>query len=153
MNLEKLERQTETLALINDELTSRLARQSDSLTKIDNKAVLVIGYALAAASFLAVKHAQPTLTALAYVAYAAAAGFGIMALVIRNYADIEPRPLLTRYSSQSRAATLAVLTANRVQDFELNRSYQQTKARRWQMGLAALLLGTMLMVAAILVQT
>src|SRR6266496_5785751 len=55
MTPDELERQAETLAFINSELVCRLDRQSDSLAKIDNKAVLVVGYALAAASFLATR--------------------------------------------------------------------------------------------------
>src|SRR5258708_37515786 len=66
------EPQAETLDLINSEISASLARQSDSGKNIDTKAVVLVGYAVAAAAFLATRHAQPVLAALAYIAYAAA---------------------------------------------------------------------------------
>src|SRR5260370_17645936 len=64
------EPQAETLDLINSEISASLARQSDSGKNIDTKAVVLVGYAVAAAAFLATRHAQPVLAALAYIAYA-----------------------------------------------------------------------------------
>lgn len=153
MTPEELERQAETLAVINNELVGRLDRQSDSLAKVDNKAVLVVGYALAAASFLATRHAQPVLAILAFAAYAAAVCFGIAAIAVRTYQDIEPRQLFNGYTDRTRAATLAAVAAKRVKHFEFNRGRLNTKAWQWWVSLASLLLGTMLMVAALLVQT
>jgi hypothetical protein len=153
MTPDEVERQAETLALINSELAARLDRQADSLAKIDNKAVLVIGYALAAATFLATRHAQPALTVPAYGLFAVAVGFGIMAVAVRNYQDIEPRPLFTGYVPRSRAATLAAVAAKRVKHFEFNRGRLNRKAWQWWTSLAALVVGTMLMVAAVLVHT
>jgi hypothetical protein len=153
MTPDEVERQAETLALINSELACRLDRQADCLVKIDNKAVVVIGYALAAATFLATRHAQPGLAACAYGAFAVAAGFGITVVAVRNYQDFEPRALFTGYAPRSRAATLAVVAAMRVKHFEFNRGRLNTKAWQWWTSLTALLIGTMLMVAAILVQT
>src|SRR5258708_10562218 len=65
------EPQAETLDLINSEISASLARQSDSGKNIDTKAVVLVGYAVAAAAFLATRHAQPVLAPLAYIAYAA----------------------------------------------------------------------------------
>ncbi len=153
MTPDEVERQAETLALINSELAGRLDRQADSLAKIDNKAVVVIGYALAAVTFLATRLAQPALAASAYAAFAVAVGFGIMVVAVRNYQDIEPRPLFTGYAPRSRAATLAAMAAKRVKHFEFNRDRLNTKAWQWWTSLTALVIGTMLMVAALLVQT
>jgi uncharacterized membrane protein len=152
MTPEELERHADTLAVINNELSSRLDRQSDSLNAIDTKAGLVIGYTLAAASFLATRHAQPVLVGLAYAAYALAAGLGVAALAVWNFREIEPRPLL-RYANRSAAATYAALMATRVQVFDTNQRRQKRKARQWWLSLAAVLAGTILMVSAILVQT
>ncbi len=152
MTPDELERQAETLAFINSELVGRLDRQSDSLAKIDNKAVLVVGYALAAASFLATRHAQPVLASLAYAVYAAAAGCGIATLALRNYPDIDCRWLVNGYAERSRAAILAALAANRVEDFEFKKCRMKAKARGWWVSVAALVIGTILMVTAILVQ-
>src|SRR5258708_21373026 len=65
------EPQAETLDLINSEISASLARQSDSGKNIDTKAVVLVGYAVASAAFLATRHAQPVLAALAYIPYAA----------------------------------------------------------------------------------
>jgi hypothetical protein len=153
MTPEELERQTETLALINSEIVGRLDRQTDCLNRIDTKAVLVVGYAIAAVSFLATRHAQPLLAGLAYAAFAVAAGCGIATLALRNYPDIGCRRLVTGYAGGSRAVILAALVANRVEDFEYKKSRLKAKARGWWISLAALLTGTILMVTAILVQT
>lgn len=59
MTPEELERQGATLKLINTELTARLARQADDSAKVDTKAIVIVGYAVAASSFLAIRHAQP----------------------------------------------------------------------------------------------
>lgn len=57
-----------------------------------------VGYAAAASSFLATRHAQPVLAALAYAAYGLAAGFGIWAYAVRLYQDVpEPRQLFNGY--------------------------------------------------------
>src|SRR5260221_14622151 len=81
------EPQAETLDLINSEISASLARQSDSGKNIDTKAVVLVGYAVAAAAFLATRHAQPVLAALAYIAYAAAGSFGVWAYALPLYQD------------------------------------------------------------------
>jgi hypothetical protein len=71
MTPQQLEERAPTLELINAEITASIARQASSGRNLDTKAVLLIGYAGAAASFLATRHVQPVLAALAYAAYAA----------------------------------------------------------------------------------
>lgn len=143
----------ETLELISNELASSHDRQSGALDKIDNKAVLLVGYALAAGSFLATRSAQPVLAGLAYAAYAVAALFGISAYAIRGYQDIDPRPLYKKYAGKSKAETLAALGAMRVKRYEFNNGLLKKKARQWSRSLAAVIFGTVLMIAAIEVQT
>lgn len=79
MTPEQLENLAPALELINSEITASMARQADASQRLDTKAVLLVGYAGAAASFLATRHAQPVLAALAYAAYGACAGAGIWA--------------------------------------------------------------------------
>ncbi len=153
MRPEELGSQAETLALINTEVTARLERQSSSLDKIDTKAVLLVGYALAAISFLATRSAEIVLAILAYCAFAAAIGFGVAAMSVRAYEDVEPRPLFTKYARLSLPATLAALGATKVKHFEFNNGQLRRKARRWWASLATLLAGTALLAAAIFVQT
>jgi hypothetical protein len=48
MTEDDLEGQTGTLKIVNAELAARLDRQFDSAAKIDNKAVVLVGYTVAA---------------------------------------------------------------------------------------------------------
>lgn len=152
MTPEELEHREDTLSLINTEIASRLDRQSDSLAKIDSKAGLVVGYAFAAASFLATRHAQPILAAFAYVGLGAAAATGVTALAVWNFQDTEPAALLA-HANSSPAAIFAALISRRVMIYRINNAKQRRKARQWWLCLGAAVAGTVLMVLAILVQT
>src|SRR5260370_24086717 len=102
------EPQAETLDLINSEISASLARQSDSGKNIDTKAVVLVGYAVAAAAFLATRHAQPVLAALAYIAYAAAGSFRVWGYAIPPYPDVpDPRQPLHAYLEPPQAAARA----------------------------------------------
>jgi multidrug transporter EmrE-like cation transporter len=146
MTPRQLEERAPTLELINAEITASIARQASSGRNLDTKAVLLIGYAGAAASFLATRHAQPVLAAFAYAAYAAAVAAGIWAAAVRVYQDVpEPRRLFTEYLARSRAETLAALAASRVDAFESNTSKQARKATGWWISLGCLAVGMTLM--------
>lgn len=153
MTPEDLGIQTETLELIKHEVEGRFNRQLDSLNAIDTKAGLVVGYALTAAAFLATRHAQPILVGLADGAYLLAAAFGVAGLAVRNYQDVGARALFNLHAKQSKATALAATTANQIKQIESNHDVLQKKARQWWISLAALMLATLLMVAAMLVQT
>ncbi len=147
---EDLNRQSETLELINDEVTAKLAAQFDSATKIDTKAAVLVGYAGAAASFLATRHAQPIVAALAYVAFGGAAGFGIWAYAVSFYGDVpKPRTLFTKYRARTKAEALAALAATRVKAIESNTPKLDQKVKRWWISLGALAVGMTLMISAI----
>ncbi|QNA75404.1 hypothetical protein C8250_029075 [Streptomyces sp. So13.3] len=152
MTPDELERQVETLDLINNELAARLARQAESGSKIDTKAVLLVGFAATAAQFLASRHAQAVLAGLAFGAYAVAFGFGVSAFRVAAYKDVEPRPMFDRYGRRSKAEALVHLASARVKAFEKNADQHECRAKRWWISLAALTLGLILSVAAI-VQT
>lgn len=146
----ELTRQAETLDLINTEITASLARQSDARTSIDNKAVVLVGYTGAVAGFLATRHPQPVLAVLAYVAFAAAAAFGIWAYAIRYHEDAPaPRELFNEYWRKPKAEALAALAATRAQVFESNTGLEEQKAMRWRLSLVSLIAGMVLMVFAI----
>jgi hypothetical protein len=141
--------QVETLELINAEVTASLARQSDAGGSIDTKAVILVGYAAAVASFLATRHAEPVLAMLAYAAYGIAAGFGIWAYAVRFYQDVpEPRQLFNGYLSRPKAEVLAALAATRVEVFESNERKHVRKVRRWQISVVSLVVGVALMLLA-----
>lgn len=142
--------QVETLELINTEISASLTRQVNSGASIDTKSVILVGYAAAASSFLATRHAQPILATIAYLAYAAAAGFGIWAYAVRLYQDVpSPRHLFNKYLAQPKSETLAALAATRVQAFENNAAKYKRKARRWQISLISLVVGATAMLLAL----
>jgi hypothetical protein len=140
----------DTLELINAEVTASLARLSDSGNSIDTKAAILVGYAAVAASFLATRHAQPVLTALAYAAYGLTVGLGIWAYAVRLYQDVpDPRQLFNSYYARPKTQVLAVLAATRVDAYESNARKHASKARRWWMCVLSLLVGVILMLFAL----
>jgi len=146
------EMQVETLELINAELVGRLARQAESMSKIDTKATALTGIAIAAASFLSTREADSVLAGLAYVSYAAAGGLSFAANAVASYQDAPtPRPLFNKYAAATRTATLAALSATRVKAFEANVPRHARKGRLWAASAGALALGVVLMISAILV--
>ncbi len=146
----QLPQHDDTLELINTEVTASLARLSDSGSRIDTKATFLVGSATTAATFLATRHAETALAALAYAAYGLAAGFGIWAYAVRLYQDVpEPRHLFNSYYAQPRAQVLAALAATRVEAFESNAHKHASKARRWWMSVLSLAVGVTLMLIAL----
>jgi hypothetical protein len=150
MTTDDLNRHAETLELVNAEVTASLAAQFDASAKIDTKAAILVGYAGAAASFLATRHAQPVVAALAYAAFGVAAGSGIWAYAVTFYGDVpKPRTLFTRYRARSKAEVLAALAATRVKVVESNAPKLDRKVKRWWVSLGALAVGMTLMISAI----
>lgn len=148
------EMQQDVLELINTEVAGRLTRQSAAGAQIDTKAIVLVGYVVAASSFLATQHPQPVLAGLAYAAYAGAAGSGILAYAVGTYQDVpDPRRLLNTYGTRSKSDTLARLAATRVEAFERNASKHERKAAEWKVSLAALIIGVALMLASIFAHT
>ncbi len=140
----------QTMEVINAEIAASLARQSESGTKIDTKAIVLVGYAAAAASFLVTRRVQPVLAGLAYAAYAAAVGCGIWAYAVRSYEDVPtPRGLFSAYWDRDRADVLAALAAARVPAFERNAVKHERKARLWLVSLLSLIAGVVLMLLSL----
>jgi hypothetical protein len=88
----------------------------------------------------------------AYVLFAVAAIAGVYALAVRTYKDIEPDGVIA-YSNQSLGVTLAMLIGTRGEAYDVNKGRQRWKAWAWWTCLAAVVAGSALMVASILVQT
>jgi hypothetical protein len=146
---EELSRQSETLDLINSEVTARLAGQFDSADKIDTKASVLVGYAGAAATFLATQHAQAVVAILAYVAFGVAAAAGVWAYAVTFYREVPSPRRLFGYWVLTKAETLRALAATRVQGIEWNNAKLNQKVQRWWISLGALAVGMALMISAI----
>jgi hypothetical protein len=145
--------QAGTWELINNELTSRLARQDQSSSRIETKATVVVGFAATAAQFLATQHASNgVLVCLAFVAYALSFGCCLGAIVISRYRELDPRGLLDVYAWRPRVEVIGRLAAIRVQAYEHNAAKLRRKAIFWWLGLVSLTAGLTLSAIAI-VQT
>jgi len=150
MTSRQLASHADNLQLVNDEVSASLARQAASGDRIDSKSVFLVGYAGAASSFLATRHAQPVLAGAAFAAFAAAAVFGILAYSVRIHNDVpEPRRLVNHYLVMPRTQTLAALAAARVIAFDANAAKHQSKARRWWISLGCVAGGMILMILAL----
>lgn len=147
--------QTETLDLINTEVTTNLAQQDDVSARFESKALALVGYAGALSAFLATRHAQPVLATVAYVAYGLAAGFGIVVFMVgpglKSFSA--PRRLFNNYAQRSKTATLAALSATRVQLYEANIPELRKKYIYLITSLMFLVIGVPFMVASLLTVT
>jgi uncharacterized membrane protein YccC len=141
----------ETLDQINAEIAAAHDRLDYALASADAKTLVVVGYALAAAAFLATQHPELVLAVLAYVVLAVAIGFGILAYRIRDLREIEPRAVFNAYYKQDKATLLRAIAATRARQYEHNKNQLNAKVTLWWRSLAMLLLGTVLMIPAILV--
>ncbi|WP_406452712.1 hypothetical protein OH768_11550 [Streptomyces sp. NBC_01622] len=141
--------QDATLELLNSELASRLTRQSDSLAKIDTKAIFLIGFAATAAQFLATHKHQPVLTYVAFAAYALALAAGMQTFRVADHRDLEARPLLDAHAGLLKGQALAALAAARVVIFERNQERERQKAKLWGISLWSLVVGLVLSTAAL----
>jgi hypothetical protein len=140
----------ETFELINAELAERLKRQIDSGKSIDTKAGILVGFASAAAQFLAARHPQPLLGGVAFTAYAFAVAFGVWTFSVAAYMDVpDPRSLFERYGLRSKRDALTHLAGTRIAAFEANEKKHKIKASRWRISLAFLAVGLVVSVVAI----
>ncbi|MFK0107887.1 hypothetical protein [Streptomyces sp. NPDC091217] len=149
----ELQDQEATLDVLNNELAARLARQSDSLGKIDTKAVFLIGFAATAAQFLATHKHHVVLAYLAFAAYALALLAGVQTFRVADHKDLEPRQLLVAHVRSPKSQVLIELAATRASIFEENQRRHQRKARYWSASLWLLVGGLALSTAALLLHT
>ncbi|WP_247721323.1 hypothetical protein [Streptomyces sennicomposti] len=153
MTPQQLRDQEPTLELINTELASRMARQSESGAKVDTKTVFLVGFAATATQFLASRSFEPFTGTAAFAAYAVAIGYGIAIFNLAEYEDIKPREVLDTHGRSTKGAALVALAATRVGMFEKNAHLHARKTRRWTVSLTMLVIGVCLSTASILLHT
>ncbi|MGW7109304.1 hypothetical protein ACWGHU_24415 [Streptomyces xanthophaeus] len=149
----ELDAQKDTLELLNNEAAARLTRQSDSLAKIDTKAVFLIGFAATAAQFLATHKHHDILAYCAFAAYAVTLLTGVETIRVAEHKDLEPRPMLAAHVRSPKGQALAALAASRASIFEENKRRHEQKARYWVVSLWSLVLGLGLSTVALLLHT
>lgn len=149
----ELEAQKDTLELLNNEAASRLTRQSESLAKIDTKAVFLIGFAATAAQFLATHKHHDVLAYCAFAAYAITLLTGVQTIRVAEHKDLEPRPMLVDHVRSPKSQVLAALAATRAAIYEKNKRRHELKARYWAVSLWFLVTGLGLSTVALLLHT
>jgi hypothetical protein len=139
----------ETLRLIHDEISARAARLDTSTGQLDTKATTLLGFVLAAATFLAAQKALGWWKLPAFLAFAAAAFCGIQALRPREFKVVPQPAVLETLTGHTERAVLAVLIAAKVQAFAPNERTHKEKANWWVRALLALTLAIALVVVAL----
>jgi hypothetical protein len=140
----------ETLELINVELAERQARQAAAAAAVEARSLVVVGFAAAAAQFLATRDGQPLLQRAAFAAYAVSALAGLAGLAVRP-ARSQPtaEALLDGYPREPRDESLARLAAARVAALQESSARQQRRIRCWWVAVGALAVATVLSIVAI----
>lgn len=142
----------ETLKLILDELTARFTRQVDASKGIDTKAGVVAGFAVTAATFLAGRHVQPLLAGVAYVGFAVAFFFAVVALRVTAYKDVPDAAALVKYyARQPKLSALRALAVERAKAIKKNEDKQEKKADQWWIAIVSLAVGVVFSVLAVVV--
>lgn len=145
--------QGETLELINDEISGRLARLDAAGSQVDTKAAFVAGVASTAATFLAGRKdpspAEPW-AQLAYIAFAASFVLAVLAYALTRYETApDPRRLFGEFYTATKVDALAGLAATKVAVFEANAKKHKKKVKLWWWSVGALAVGLALSVWAI----
>ncbi|MFH8873205.1 hypothetical protein [Streptomyces griseus] len=153
MTPQELQERESNLELINSEIASRMARQSEAGSKVDTKAVFVVGFAATAAQFLAARPFEPHTGTAAFVAYGLATVVGISIFSLAKYEDIDPRGVLDNHGREEKSTTLMALAATRVTMFEKNLKVHRRKTQRWTISLAAIAVGICLSTVSIVLHT
>jgi hypothetical protein len=140
-----------TLSLINAEISAAVEQLDEGRGHIGDRAGLLLGYTIVAASFLSTRKFEPVLAGFAYGCFAIAAIAGVWALALRKVRAIDPVELAS-LSNSGHAAVLAALIAMRQEIFKYNYGRNRTKWRAWWLCLDTVVVGCALMVASILLR-
>jgi len=140
-----------TLRLLNDEITARASRLDTNTSRLDTKATTLLGFVLAAVTFLAAQKTGGLWKVPPFLAYGLAAYFGHQAMRPRLFKDApEPAPLAEHVSARGEAAALLLVIHAKVKAFTENRSTHERKATSWRCAEAALTLAVACTVIALI---
>ena len=136
--------------LLNDELTARFLRQSESLNRIDIKGTALLGFTLTLATFTATTSVPTPWLVLVLSCLVVSAVAGIQATRVRKYGDA-PEPhqigILVTWTEQ---AALRVLMKVKQEAFDKNAKVLKAKARWWRWSLGGLVAGVAFLALALL---
>jgi hypothetical protein len=142
-----------TLHFINTEIGAALDRQSHALDQIEAKTAVVVGYAVAAAAFLATRPFEWILGVAGYLMLALSVGYAIRSYWTGRYPEISPSELFNRYYDKEVDDVVRAVAASRALHYDQTAKTLHTKVGSWNRSLRALVAATALMVAALVVQT
>jgi dipeptide/tripeptide permease len=140
----------DNLRLIHDEIAARTGRLADSGARLDAKATTLLGFVLAAATFLAA-HTGPFWWKFAtFAAMAVAGALAMAAMTPRKHHDApEPEQFWQFTRKRKEPATLALLIAAKIKVFNTNHKIHEGKAALWRWSLVALTLAVLLTVTTL----
>jgi hypothetical protein len=146
----------DTWKLINTELAARLTRQDASVSRVEAKAILVVGFAATATQFLATRSPFKTpwstlFAIIAIASYVLAFAVGVWSMRVAKFADLDG-PNLVGLSEQTEQEVLLQLIGTRGAIFEKNAKAAERKAKAWWWSIRLLTTGLVSSVACI-VQT
>jgi hypothetical protein len=134
-----------TLRLVHAELKDRASRLDASTSRLDTKATTLLGFVLAAGTFLATQETGGWWKVPSFIAFAVAAYFGIQAMRVRVFKDApEPAPLVEHVAAKSEAVALALLIKATHDAITESRKTHQKKADAWKRSLATLIIAVVL---------
>jgi hypothetical protein len=139
------------LKLINTELAARLTRQDQSMSRVETKSAVVIGFAVTAAQFLATRHPFSSPWSIlfglsAFLCYIAAFTVGVWTLRVEKFKDLSATGLRA-LAEQAEVEVLRQLIGTRRKNFEDNKLSAVRKARGWWWSTWLLAFGLLLSIA------
>lgn len=141
----------DTLRLLNEEVSARAGRLDANTARLDTKATTLLGFILAACTFLATQPISGWWKVPAYAAFIASATLGFQSMRPRTFKDApQPDSLLQFLTQRPETDALTLILKAKVQAFKDNQATHQRKANSWRGCLAAYSLAVVLMIGAII---
>ncbi len=139
--------QPETWDLLNEELRHRLDVQRAAAQRLETKATVIIGAALAGVQFIAKEPFRSYWLPLAVGSYLAAIGAGLLAVLPQVFHETGPRPMLIGLWLYPRGRAAAELANNRLAAYEMNVKRHGRRVAAVRVSVVALVLAAILSVA------
>lgn len=141
----------ETLRLLNEEVSARAGRLDASTARLDTKATTLLGFILAACTFLTTQPIGGWWKVPAYAAFVAAAMLGFQSMRPRKFKDApEPDAVLQFLAQRPETVALTLILEAKVRAFKDNQATHERKANSWRRCLAAFSLAVVFMIGALI---
>jgi len=141
----------ETLRLLNDEVSARAARLDANTARLDTKATTMLGFILAACTFLATQPIGGWWKVPVYGVFVAAATLGFQSMRPRKFKDApQPDAVLQFLAQRPETVALTLILEAKAQAFKENQMTHERKANSWRWCLATFTLAVVFMVSVLI---